>query len=439
MLKQVKETLKKDIIVYLTVFGVLTLPFLLFPELDIILQKPFFKATSGWFLMNVTFWDIIYKYGIFVGYAVSIIALFVLSLSFSRKGIYKWRKAALLMLFVIVLGPGILVNGIFKEHWGRPRPYDIEEFHGEHEFVKLWKKGDTDGKSFPCGHASMGFYLAIPFLFLRKKYRKAAWIFFISGNLYGLLIGIARMLAGGHFAGDVVWSAGMVWFTGILGYYLLKVYTPVNELEFDLSKERKTGRIVNILMGFVLPAMTISLLLATPYISKKEVKIEADKLQSIGMNSLTASFNEGNVNVYFDTYFRSYYAVNAFGFPNSKIRWNWEEGSETHYWLENMGWFTEVNNKIDITFPNNQPWDNILKLSNGDINIDIPNDTIIRNLTIYVTEGNVTLISNNSEYTDINVNSPKIIDNNNILSQSAIVSKTKINIFIENGSCQILP
>lgn len=45
----------------------------------------------------------------------------------------------------------------------------------------------------------MGFYLAIPYLFYRGRKKFIARSFLITGLLYGTLIGIARMMAGGHF------------------------------------------------------------------------------------------------------------------------------------------------------------------------------------------------------------------------------------------------
>jgi lipid A 4'-phosphatase len=70
--------------------------------------------------------------------------------------------------------------------------------------------GDSGGKSFPCGHCLMAFYFMVPYLFFRNRKKRVAFCFLLFGLIYGLLVGIARMVAGAHFASDVVCSAGMI-------------------------------------------------------------------------------------------------------------------------------------------------------------------------------------------------------------------------------------
>lgn len=117
---------------------------------------------------------------------------------------------ALLML----IGPGLLVNVLFKGHFGRPRPNEVREFGGEKAFQAL---GDPNlkvsGKSFPSGHASMGFFWLGLFVFLWNRHRKWAWFFCGLGLAHGLTMGMGRMMQGSHWPSDVLWSAGFVYFT----------------------------------------------------------------------------------------------------------------------------------------------------------------------------------------------------------------------------------
>ncbi|MBI9065777.1 MAG: phosphatase PAP2 family protein [Salinivirgaceae bacterium] len=428
-----KIYLKRDVIVFLVIFTLLSIPFL-FTNLDIALQKPYF--TDGeWFLMNLPFWDFIYKYGIFLGYFVAVVALVVVSVSYWSKKLFIWRKAAYFMLFVMLVGPGVLVNGTFKDHWGRPRPREIKEFGGKENFHVVWEKGDTKGKSFPCGHASMGFYLAIPFLFLRKRYKKWAWIFFITGTLYGLLVGYARMIAGGHFASDVLWSAGMVWLTGILGYYLLKVYKEPSLSDFSDAKQKRKGKIVALIMGLFLPILTIGLLLATPYISKKEFTKTREELDEIHLKTLNAQFDEGVISVGFGNDFKVNYAVNAFGFPNSKIRWQWEASENSKYWLENMGWFTEIRNEVDITYPIQASWENVLNVEEGDVFVNLQNDTLQKNLIIKLNRGQVEIFAHNSKFA-LKHNLDQIINEDDLVY--GIDSSSNVILDIEIGEGTIV-
>ena len=67
------------------------------------------------------------------------------------------RKAIALTLS-LVLGPGILVNGILKPYGGRPRPIEVTEFGGPLQFVDWWNPtGACEGNcSFMSGEATDG-------------------------------------------------------------------------------------------------------------------------------------------------------------------------------------------------------------------------------------------------------------------------------------------
>jgi lipid A 4'-phosphatase len=419
---------KKDLLIFSIIFGLLTIPFLV-SNLDIILQQPFYNAVQGWYLMNIPFWDFLYKYGIFLGYFVALGALILVSLTYWKKSLIVWRKAAWFMLFVMVVGPGILVNGTFKEHWGRPRPREITEFNGKDNYTKVWVKGDTKGKSFPCGHASMGFYLSIPFLFLRNRHKKWAWALLIFGTLYGGLIGYARMVAGGHFASDVVWAAGMVWLTGIVGFHLLKIDKPIDPTVWDRDKQKKKGVKISFILGLFIPIFTLGLLLATPYVSKKEFSRTQEELIRISPKLIQTTFNEGTINLFIDTNYQVNYSVNGFGFPNSKIRLQWQEGDTCICFLERMGWFTEVRNTIQMNIPNSTVWENHLYLKEGKIFLLIPNDSIPFNLMLFVEKGDVIVTMGSNNQISFSIESPDVqnerafdLNSNDGLASKVIIS-----------------
>jgi membrane-associated PAP2 superfamily phosphatase len=125
------------------------------------------------------------------------------------------------LALVMIVGPGLIVNTTFKEHWGRPRPLDLPQFGGSYAFLPVWDKGDPDrGQSFPSGHASTGFYFFALYFALRDRSRQARfWLIFALA--YGSLMGLARMIQGKHFASDVLWSAGFVWLASVSLYYTI--------------------------------------------------------------------------------------------------------------------------------------------------------------------------------------------------------------------------
>jgi len=145
-------------------------------------------------------------------------------LSFFSERVRPDRMAALFVVVLLALGPGLIVNTVFKDHWGRPRPADIVQFGGTETYRSFWHFGSPDqGRSFPSGHAAVGFFLMAPFFVLRRRAPGWARRAMAAGILYGSLMGLGRMIQGGHFMTDVIWSGCMVYFTGLFLYYLFRL------------------------------------------------------------------------------------------------------------------------------------------------------------------------------------------------------------------------
>ena len=137
---------------------------------------------------------------------------------------HSWIRPGLFLVILLALGPGLLVNSVFKEHWGRPRPREIIQFGGKKEFLHPWQKGIAhNGRSFPSGHSSAAFYLTAPFFVYRRKKPQAARLWLIGGLGFGLIMSIARIAQGGHFLSDNLWAWGMVHLTAVALYYLLRL------------------------------------------------------------------------------------------------------------------------------------------------------------------------------------------------------------------------
>jgi len=184
---------------------------------DVAIERLFYSPEKGWFMRNANPWHALYQYGNFPGLALASAGLLGVVVSFFYRKAVKYRKAALFLSLVMVLGPGLVVNTGLKHYWGRPRPRQIQEFGGSAPYLPLWQKGvPGEGKSFPSGHASVAFYLFTPFFILRRTAKKWAVFFLSLGVSYGILMGIARMVQGGHFPSDVVWAGGFTYLTGLV-------------------------------------------------------------------------------------------------------------------------------------------------------------------------------------------------------------------------------
>lgn len=135
-----------------------------------------------------------------------------------------WIKPGLFLAILLALGPGLLVNSVFKEYWGRPRPREVVQLGGTKEFLHPWQKGIAhNGRSFPSGHSSAAFYLAAPFFVFRRRTPRAARMWLTGGLIFGVLMSIARIAQGGHFLSDNLWAWGVVHLMAVALYYLLRL------------------------------------------------------------------------------------------------------------------------------------------------------------------------------------------------------------------------
>lgn len=176
-----------------------------------------------WWSATIWPWQFLYAYGPLPALALGLGGLGVGILGLFWQRLRGYRTAGFFLAALLALGPGLLVNGVFKPNWQRPRPLQIQVFGGSQRFVPVWGWGaDLEGKSFPSGHASMGFYLLAP-AFLCYRRRRWALAFVALGLAGGLLIGAGRVAQGAHYPSDILWSAGMVYLSGLILWSLIRI------------------------------------------------------------------------------------------------------------------------------------------------------------------------------------------------------------------------
>ncbi len=131
------------------------------------------------------------------------------------------RQIVLYLVLALALGPGLLANGILKEHWGRARPSQIVEFGGDKIYslpLAITDQCETNC-SFVSGDASAGFiFLALGFAARGRAYKIAGFAF---GFGLGSLFGFTRIAQGGHFFSDVLYSALFMLAVAWLLHYLV--------------------------------------------------------------------------------------------------------------------------------------------------------------------------------------------------------------------------
>ncbi len=202
----------------------------LLPLLALVLFIPY---SSGWDLaasghyfhdghFNPTpFNQFLYDRGELPGLAVGGLAVLVWLMTFVSTRWQRWRLPAGAIALAFVIGPGLLVNGAFKEFWGRPRPVQIKEFGGPADYLPFYQPEFSNRgygyKSFPSGHASMGFFLFVVAL-VAKRERKPLlfWLSMIVAIALGVMLAETRIAQGGHFLSDTIVSAVLMWWIALL-------------------------------------------------------------------------------------------------------------------------------------------------------------------------------------------------------------------------------
>ncbi len=146
--------------------------------------------------------------------AMALLAMVMAMLGLVGRGF--WSIPARVWAFisaVYLLGPALLVNGILKAHWGRARPDTTVDFGGTQDFTPFWQPGTQCLRncSFTSGEAASAAALAIA-LFALMPHLTRGWTragrigYRLVAVLLPLTGALQRLLAGRHYASDVVFS-----------------------------------------------------------------------------------------------------------------------------------------------------------------------------------------------------------------------------------------
>lgn len=196
--------------------------FAFFPQVDLIVSGLFYKDGS-FFLKYFPLNRYIYYFAprIAIAFGLLMAIVFVVLLIMRKRELFSIERRGFLFLFLaLLIGPGLVVNGIVKEFSGRARPSQIVQFGGDKEFTPPTIISDNCATncSFSSGHAAAGFYfVALSLLFKGALSRKLL----IFGLIYGGVVGFVRIIQGGHFFSDVLFSFIFVYASSAVLHYLM--------------------------------------------------------------------------------------------------------------------------------------------------------------------------------------------------------------------------
>lgn len=192
--------------------------FAVFPGVDLAVSRLFFEAADcaggavcGSFA-NAAKVDFVWWRGVFYAlpFVVLISILVINSILFIRHNIPFWRDAKVVgaLIGTLIIGPGLIVNGVLKEYILRPRPRDIVPFGGDFPFLPVgqWHGICAGNCSFVSGEAALAPIMLLSVLLFAKSWQRPAIIVLWPASVAMALL---RVAVGAHYISDVVLGYGL--------------------------------------------------------------------------------------------------------------------------------------------------------------------------------------------------------------------------------------
>ena len=204
--------------------------FLAFPQLDLAVTHIFYgerHAFYGTSFLGRTFREIfrLASYTIFAAFVLAYISARL----YARKRLVPTGRNLAFLALTLALGPGLLVNGLIKEHSHRPRPFQTQDFGGTmavppvrpfrravHDGLLVRFGRDFDRLVEPRAGAVDAAALA------RGGDRRLAPVHYIMG--------VERIAYGGHYLSDVMFGALINWALVLAAAMSMRIRLPDADL-----------------------------------------------------------------------------------------------------------------------------------------------------------------------------------------------------------------
>lgn len=235
------------VLVYIAAVSVF---FLVFPGVDLWASGLFYSEAEGFWAQHDPFLRRLRHLGPHIVriIAVACILVLLLKLLVPGRGPIVPLRAPLFLLTTLILGPGVLVNLILKNNWGRPRPHTVDQFGGDLPYQPVWLPTDLcdTNCSFVSGEASAGIWLVAAVFIAPVAWRLALLCFVLP---LALILSLNRIAFGGHFLSDTLISWGLTLLVILVAYRFFYVSTPgaLGDRRLDEWFTRR-GRILSVVL-----------------------------------------------------------------------------------------------------------------------------------------------------------------------------------------------
>jgi lipid A 4'-phosphatase len=215
---------KDNFVVILIFMSTISIILAVAPAFDIFFSNIFYFGENQ-FLMQSYYATTIFFRKIVLGFIlIYILIIPLVSILFPLHQLYfgyHFKKQTIIYIwFSLIFVLLIIINLLLKNMWGRVRPNEILELGGKDYFTPWYQISNQclSNCSFVSGDAAVGFSLVV-FYFIVKK-EAYLWLSVFLGSIVGLI----RIMEGGHYLSDVIFSGLIVFLVNIIfySYYLKK-------------------------------------------------------------------------------------------------------------------------------------------------------------------------------------------------------------------------
>jgi lipid A 4'-phosphatase len=184
--------------------------FLIFPGIDRWFSGLFYDPEIGFPMSRLGAFTGLRRLGDFLVGAtvIALIAALIAKLARPARPTPIPPRDILFLLAALAAGPGLVVNALLKENWGRPRPADVDIFGGDDPFVGVWRISDhcIGNCSFVSGEAATAVWLIAVAIVAPPRWRRPMVAALV---VVAVALSLNRIAFGRHFLSDVLIAWGL--------------------------------------------------------------------------------------------------------------------------------------------------------------------------------------------------------------------------------------
>ena len=205
--------------------------FAIWPLLDIWVSRQFLLADGSFWLAKSVIAEQVRMPIWLASVALAALAAVMLGVSLLRGAAARtsWRLWAFISTLYVV-GPGLLVNVLLKQNWGRARPVMVEAFGGDKLFTPPFEIAGqcASNCSFVSGEAASAAVMVIvlAICFGRNVAKQRRVLMIVGLGAVFVLASAMRVASGRHFLSDVVFAGLFMLILARISFRAFQVTAP---------------------------------------------------------------------------------------------------------------------------------------------------------------------------------------------------------------------